>query len=156
MLSGRICLLLGETCCLHLQGRILRQRFLQKCSGINARSHSATSQMTVISKTSQYTRVQFGETMKAKSVRHDFYAFPDHTRHTCQMLLPCIWTLPSSTLYLIILHNSHTRYIATTGCHTFLYAYYVFLLLCLCIPIVCSALYILFSSCHLALFGYPD
>jgi len=36
---------------------------------------------------------------------------------------------------------------------------YVFLLLCLYILIVmqvCSVLYILFSSCQLAFFGYPD
>jgi hypothetical protein len=40
---------------------------------------------------------------------------------------------------------------------SFNFVSYVFLFLCLCILIVyvCSVLYILFSSCQLALFGYP-
>ena len=33
---------------------------------------------------------------------------------------------------------------------------YVFLLICLCILIIMCVLYILFSLCQLALFGYPD
>jgi len=58
--------------------------------------------MTVIFKTAQYTCVQFGETTKAKSFRHEVYVFPDHTRYICQMQLPYIWTLPSNLQYLTL------------------------------------------------------
>jgi hypothetical protein len=70
------------------------------------------------------------------------------THATCQMGLPYIWTLPSSVQYLIILHNSDSRYTATYSCHHFLYVYYLFLFLCLRILIVTNVLFCIFCFHH--------
>jgi hypothetical protein len=88
VLSGRICLRFGETCCLQLQGRMLKQQVLQKYSGISVRSHSARPQMKVIFKIVQYICVHFGETTKLSQFEmKSTYSLTIHATSTgCQYL----------------------------------------------------------------------